>query len=104
MSVKNLSKHGCIECALHIVGDKWTPLILRELTIKGACFSELEKSLVGISPRTLSQRLNKLETEKIILKRLYNEHPPRHRYELSKKGKELQAVLEQMASWGAKYL
>jgi DNA-binding HxlR family transcriptional regulator len=103
MSVKNLSKPGCIECALAIVGDKWTPLILRDLTSRGASFGELEKSLVGISPRTLSQRLNKLESEQIISKHLYNEHPPRYRYELTRKGKELQAVLVQMADWGARY-
>lgn len=103
MSVKNLSKPGCIECTLSIIGDKWTPLILRELTVGSACFGQLEKTLIGISPRTLSQRLNKLESEQIVDKRLYNEHPPRYQYELTKKGKELQSVLEQMANWGARY-
>jgi DNA-binding HxlR family transcriptional regulator len=103
MSVKNLSKPGCLECALKVVGDKWTPLILRDLTASMASFSQLERSLDGISPRTLSQRLNKLENEKIILKELYCEHPPRYQYGLTIKGKELQALLVQMANWGARH-
>jgi DNA-binding HxlR family transcriptional regulator len=103
MPVKNLSKPGCLECTLKIVGDKWTPLILRDLTVRSSSFSQLEKSLVGISPRTLSQRLDKLETEGIVTKHLYNERPPRYRYELTRKGKELQAILLKMADWGSKY-
>jgi DNA-binding HxlR family transcriptional regulator len=103
MPVKNLSKPGCLEYTLKIVGDKWTPLILRDLTVRNSSFSQLEKSLVGISPRTLSERLVKLESENIVVKQLYNERPPRYCYELTRKGKELQALLVQMANWGAKY-
>lgn len=103
MATRNLSRPGCIECTLKIVGDKWTPLILRDLTVKSSTFSQLEKSLVGISPRTLSQRLDKLEREQIITKHLYNEHPPRYKYQLTKKGRELQAILLKMSDWGARY-
>ncbi len=103
MPVKNITKPGCIECTLSIIGDKWTPLIIRDLTVAGSSFCQLEKSLIGISPRTLSQRLNKLEEEDIINKSLYCEHPPRYRYELTKKGKELQIVIQQMANWGSRY-
>lgn len=103
MPTKNISKPGCIECTLSIIGDKWTPLIVRDLTTGGSSFCQLEKSLVGISPRTLSQRLDKLENEKIITKSLYCEHPPRYKYELTQKGKELQSVLHQMANWGERY-
>ncbi len=103
MPVKNLSKPGCLECTLKIVGDKWTPLILRDLTVNSSSFSQLEKSLIGISPRTLSQRLNKLESEQIISKRLYVERPRRYRYELTQKGKELHTILLKMADWGAQY-
>ncbi len=99
----SITKPGCIECTLSIIGDKWTPLIIRDLTVQGSSFGELEKSLVGISPRTLSQRLDKLERQQIITKRLYCERPPRYHYVLTKKGSELQAVLEQMAQWGARY-
>jgi len=95
--------NGCIHNALDIFGDKWTPLLVRQLTQCPHTFSELEASLVGISPRTLSQRLDKLAAESIIIKDLYCEHPPRYKYSLTEKGAELKAVLEKMAEWGEKY-
>lgn len=97
------AKPGCIQRALEVLGDKWTPLIIRDLSTKPATFSALEASLTGISPRTLSQRIDMLESEKIIKKECYCERPPRFEYVLTEKGKDLQKVLSQMASWGAKY-
>lgn len=94
---------GCIQSALNIVGDKWSPLLLGQLVGGAMTFSELETALSGISPRTLSGRLNKLESEKIITRRQYNAHPPRYKYELTDKGRELQDVLVKMAVWGEKY-
>lgn len=94
---------GCMQAALKILGDKWTALILLELSESQATFSQLEVSLEGISPRTLSQRLNKLETEQIIARHQYCEKPPRYHYQLTQKGKDLQSVLKKMADWGAKY-
>lgn len=96
-------KPGCIQSALAVLGDKWTPLILRDLASGPAMFSELEKSLAGISPRTLSQRMDMLEEASIVTKHLYCPHPPRYKYELTKKGEELEIVLHKMAEWGEKY-
>ncbi len=96
-------KPGCVKAALAIVGDKWTPLILTELTEAPVTFSELEAKLEGISPRTLSQRLEKLQTQGIIDKKEYCERPPRYKYGLTKKGKELKSVLIAMSNWGNKY-
>lgn len=94
---------GCIQETLRILGDKWTALILLQLSSADATFSQLENSLEGISPRTLSQRLDKLETENIVVRYEYCEHPPRYRYQITSKGKELQSVLRKMADWGAKH-
>jgi DNA-binding HxlR family transcriptional regulator len=94
---------GCIQATLDIMGDKWTPLIIRDLSSGKARFGDLETSLVGISPRTLSQRLCKLEDEKIVDKCLYCEHPPRYTYELTQKGKELLEILVKMSDWGARH-
>ena len=94
---------GCIQATLAVLGDKWTGLIIRDLTSNKATFSDLEASLNGISPRTLSQRLTKLEAEKIIMRRLYCEHPPRYTYELTEKGLELQSILKKMSEWGNRY-
>lgn len=97
------SKPGCIQSALQILGDKWTPLLLGQLVSSPKTFSELEKQLAGISPRTLSNRLTKLEEEQIIEKNQYNQRPPRFKYILTNKGTELQEVLVKMADWGEKY-
>src|SRR3712207_4415328 len=96
-------KLGCIQATLRIMGDKWTPLILNELSNGPLTFSNIECSLEHISPRTLSQRLCMLEKEEIIEKRLYCEHPPRSNYRLTPKGGELQEVLVKMAEWGSRY-
>jgi DNA-binding HxlR family transcriptional regulator len=94
---------GCIQACLDVMGDKWTALIVRDLTAHKATFSELETSLVGISPRTLSQRLDKLVAEEIVEKCLYCERPPRNTYSLTKKGQELQEILVKMSDWGARH-
>lgn len=94
---------GCIQAALEILGDKWTPLLLGQLVSGQKTFGELELMLTGISPRTLSARLTKLEDEGIIKKNQYNAHPPRFKYDLTEKGRGLQEVLQQMADWGEKY-
>lgn len=97
------SKPGCIQRALVILGDKWTPLVIRDLSSKPATFSDLESSLEGISPRTLSQRLSLLETEEIIKRKCYCQRPPRFEYVLTDKGRDLEKVLLDMAKWGEKY-
>lgn len=96
-------KIGCIASAMEIIGNKWTALILRDLTSGAKRFGELEKSLAGISPRTLSQRLTDLEEHGIITKQTFAEVPPRCEYTLTEKGEDLVPILRQMAVWGNKY-
>lgn len=93
----------CILHALDIFGDKWTPLLVHEMTRCPQTFSDLEGALDNISPRTLSQRLNKLVEEGIVAKNMYCEHPPRYNYSLTAKGSDLQNILKDMAAWGRKY-
>jgi DNA-binding HxlR family transcriptional regulator len=103
------SRIGCIAAAMEIIGNKWTALILRDLTTGPKRFSELEKSLkdgrgaTGISPRTLSQRMDDLEAHGIVTKKAYAEVPPRCEYTLTEKGEDLVPILRQMARWGDKY-
>lgn len=94
---------GCIAAAMEIIGSKWTALILRDLFSGPKRFCELERSVGTINPRTLSQRLDDLESQGIITKKSFAEVPPRTEYTLTKKGTELFPVLQQMAAWGAKY-
>lgn len=96
-------KVGCIASAMAIIGNKWTALILRDLSGGPKRFSELEKSVGSINPRTLSQRLDDLEQHGIITKQSFAEVPPRIEYALTCKGEDLVPVLRQMAAWGDKY-
>ena len=97
------TKVGCIASAMAIVGNKWTALILRDLATGPKRFSQLEKSVGTINPRTLSQRLDDLEKHTIITKQVFSEVPPRTEYTLTSKGQDLIPVLRQMADWGNKY-
>lgn len=94
---------GCIQSALEILGDKWSPLLLSNLTDTAKTFGELELSLNGISPRTLSARLDRLQCSGVVDKIMYCQHPPRYKYELTKKGQDLLGILQEMADWGNKY-
>ena len=95
-------KCGSIDTALRIIGDKWTGLIIRDLTSGSKRFSELEQNL-GIGPRTLSQRLDALASHNVITKQHFAEAPPRVEYSLTQKGEDLLPILQSMADWGAKY-
>ncbi len=96
-------KVGCIASAMEIIGSKWTALILRDLADGSKRFSELEKSVGTINPRTLSQRLVDLEKHAIITKTAYAEVPPRVEYALTQKGTDLVPVLKAMSAWGDRY-
>lgn len=86
-----------------ILGNKWTPLILRELAGNCRRFGELERALTGISPRTLSQRLDELAEWEIVSREEFDEVPPRVEYALTPKGKDLLPIIQKMADWGGKY-
>lgn len=96
-------KVGCIASAMEIIGNKWTALILRDLTTGAKRFCELQDSVGNINPRTLSQRLDDLERHGIVTRQSFAEVPPRTEYTLTQKGQDLIPVLQQMATWGNKY-
>ncbi len=87
-----------------IISGKWTLLIIRDLTTGTKRFSELERSLEGISPKTLSERLVALEREGILSRRTFAEVPPRVEYSLTEKGQALAGVIEEMRAYGKKWL
>lgn len=93
-----------VKRAVEAIGDGWTILVLRDLFLFGARrFQDLEESLTGISPNTLSGRLKRLEEEGIVERRYYSEHPPRAEYVLTAKGKDLGPVLLALKKWGEKH-
>ena len=87
-----------------IVCVKWTLLLVRELSEGHSRFCELERSLVGISPRTLSLRLRALEEEGIVERLSFPEVPPRVEYALTEKGRDLLPIIEDMRRYGSRWL
>ena len=87
-----------------IVCGKWTLLLIKDLSEGCSRFCELERSLVGISPRTLSLRLRALEEEGIVHRQTYPEVPPRVEYELTEKGRALVPLIEDMRTYGRRWL
>ena len=94
---------GCVKAAAEIVGDKWTPQLLRffinEDTVR---FCQLQELTNGINPRTLSARLDSLEKQGIIVKHT-SDHSTRCEYQLTTKGRDLLPLLRDMQTWSAKY-
>ncbi|MET3208005.1 UNVERIFIED_CONTAM: DNA-binding HxlR family transcriptional regulator [Paenibacillus sp. PvR008] len=73
---------------LDVIGTKWTFLIIRDLLIGGTLrFSDLLKSMDGISPKTLSLRLKELEEHGVLERKVFPEVPPRVEYTLTEKGR-----------------
>ena len=91
--------------SLEVIGERWTLLILRDFVLHGPRrFQDFQKSLVGISPNTLSARLKTLEDAGVIERRFYEEHPPRAEYVLTKKGEALRPVTKALKEWGEQYV
>jgi len=100
--------HEATSCAVaacaEIIGAKWTALLVHDLSEGPRRFSELEHSCAGISPRTLSLRLRALEEHGIVQRKTYPEVPPRVEYALTSKGKALVPLIEDMRSYGRRWL
>jgi DNA-binding HxlR family transcriptional regulator len=93
-----------VACTLSVIGSSWTCLILRDLLLHGARrFQDLQDSLNGIAPTTLSERLRTLEQHGIVQRRFYSMSPPRADYVLTDKGRDLGPILIAMQAWGLKH-
>ncbi|MBA2240217.1 MAG: helix-turn-helix transcriptional regulator [Solirubrobacterales bacterium] len=96
---------SCPVCrTAEIISGKWTLLLIRDLADGEQRFCELERSLEGISPRTLSLRLRALEEHGIVLRHTYPEVPPRVEYALTDKGRALVPLIDDMRSYGRRWL
>ena len=89
--------------ATDLVGDWWTPLVLRELFTGQRRFDAIQESL-GIPRAVLAQRLERLVAEGMVRKVAYEERPPRYEYRLTDKGREFWGVLAAMWRWGSDWM
>jgi DNA-binding HxlR family transcriptional regulator len=88
---------------MDVIGEPWSPLIVRNIYIGITRFDQMQESL-GISRKVLAERLRWLTGHGVLERREYSSHPPRHEYVLTGKGLELFEVLMVMVAWGDKYL
>ncbi len=91
--------HCSVAQCLEVVGEWWTMLIVRDAFLGVRRFDDF-KARLGISRNVLAQRLARLVDEGVLEKVPYSEHPPRHEYRLTGKGRDLWPVLTAMRQWG----
>jgi DNA-binding HxlR family transcriptional regulator len=89
--------------ALARVGDRWTLLVVEALLPGPQRFSELLSLLPGIAANILSDRLKRLERDRLLIARLYSQRPPRATYQLTAEGAELAGALRLLAHWGTRH-
>ena len=105
MSDRMAVEQTCPVCrTADVVCGKWTLLLVRDLAEGHSRFCELERSLAGISPRTLSLRLRALEEEGVVERHTFSEVPPRVEYALTQKGRALLPIIEGMRAYGERWL
>lgn len=104
MSRSDLSQTACtVARTIEIVGDVWALMVLREMFLGSRRFDDLQHH-TGASPHLLSRRLKRFEAEGIVERRPYSEHPPRHEYRLTQKGRDLWPVIIALKGWGDRWL
>ena len=92
-----------VATTVQLIGNKWKLLILRNLTARPWRFNELRKDLDGISQKVLTESLQSMESDGIIVRTVYAEVPPRVEYSLSPLGETLRPILDAMQAWGSEY-
>jgi len=92
------------ENAIKMLGKKWTGLIIRVLLEKPGRFSDISSLIPNISDRMLTERFKELESTGIISRKVYPETPVRIEYELTKKGKSLKPILDEIQKWAENWI
>ncbi|HSV37978.1 MAG TPA: helix-turn-helix domain-containing protein [Nocardioidaceae bacterium] len=88
---------------LDIIGDPWTPLVLRDIAIGVSRFDAIHRNL-GLSRKVLTQRLNSLLEHEVVERTAYQDNPPRFDYTLTEKGTDLAMVLLVLQAYGDKHI
>ncbi|WP_081696819.1 winged helix-turn-helix transcriptional regulator [Megalodesulfovibrio gigas] len=101
----NGRRYRCFfELTLDVIGGKWKPIILYHLGICGVQrFSDLRRSMPGVTERMLSRQLKELATDGLVHREVYREVPPRVEYWLTDQGKTLMPILLALRDWGAEF-
>ena len=92
-----------VELTLQLIGDKWKVLIIRDLMTGTKRFSELMKSVTGITQKVLTSHLRSMEADGLLTRKVYPEVPPRVEYTLTETGFSLKPIMGSMVAWGNGY-
>jgi DNA-binding HxlR family transcriptional regulator len=90
-----------LEAALDRVGDRWSLLVVEALLAGPLRFNELGEAVPAIAPNILTDRLRRLERERVVVATPYQQRPPRMSYALTAIGRDLASALRLLADWGA---
>ncbi|MDE6275895.1 MAG: helix-turn-helix transcriptional regulator [Clostridia bacterium] len=93
-----------VATTVQLIGNKWKILIIRNLLTGPQRFTQIIKTIPGISKKVLTDNLRALEDDGLVERQIFAEVPPRVEYSLSDLGKTLQPILDAMRDWGADYL
>ena len=88
---------------LDVIGEPWSPLILRDVWVGIRRFDEIQADL-GISRKVLTERLKVLVESGVLAREQYSDRPPRSQYVLTARGVELVELLMVMAKWGDRWM
>lgn len=96
---------GCssVKVTLDVIGGKWKPLIMYLLQSETLRFSELQRSIVSITQKMLTEQLRELERDGLISRKVYPQIPPKVEYSITEYGRTLLPILESMSEWGKKH-
>jgi len=89
-----------VATTLELIGGKWKGVILWHLSHKTLRFSQLKRRLQGVTQKMLTQQLRELERDGLVHREVFAEVPPRVEYSMTKEGRTLQPILQQMCAWG----
>ena len=95
--------HCSLARGLDLIGDWWSPLIVRDLYLGVVRFDDLVEDL-GISRNLLTRRLNALSKSGIVERQAYQRRPRRYEYRLTEAGRELKPVIEAIGCWGQRWI
>jgi DNA-binding HxlR family transcriptional regulator len=92
------------EITIDLIGGKWKPLVIWYLGTKGTQrFNELKKLIPQITQKMLTQQLRELETDNLVMRKVYAQVPPKVEYSLTDLGESIMPILSMMCKWGDDY-
>jgi DNA-binding HxlR family transcriptional regulator len=102
--IDRLRENCPVRAALDVIRGRWKPSILWELKTETRRFSDLQSALPGIRAQVLTVQLRQLEADGVVVRTVYPEVPARVEYALTRHGRALSDVMDQLEAWGEHYL